>query len=153
MEIDPQLLDTVFRLGSAALVGACIGLNRDLMNKPIGTRTLGLVSVGAAVISLAAIEFQEMAGHPDAMSRVLQGIIQGVLTGIGFIGAGVILRDPAHQHVQGLTTAASVWVTAALGVACALAAWRIVAVGVVIVLVLLVLIPWLEARLSGQKRE
>ena len=149
--MESHLLDTIFRLGSAALVGVCIGLNRDLMNKPLGMRTLGLVAVGAAVISLAAMEVEGIAGYPDAVSRVLQGIIQGVLTGIGFIGAGVILRDPDSHHVEGITTAASVWVTAALGVACALAAWRIVAVGVVIVLVLLVLIAWLEKRMSGIK--
>src|SRR3954468_12110327 len=63
-----------------------------------------------------------MGGSADAMSRVLQGVIQGVMTGVGFIGAGVIIRGHRPADVRNLTTAATVWVTAALGVACALAA-------------------------------
>src|SRR5262245_66244278 len=81
------------RLGAAALTGAVIGLNRDLENKPIGTRTLGLVALGAAVVTVAAVQVPGMAEHPDAMSRVVQGVLQGVMAGISFIGAGVILRD------------------------------------------------------------
>ena len=64
-----------------------------------------------------------MAENPDAASRVIQGLIQGVMAGISFIGAGVVLRDAKAQMVQGLTTAATVWVTAALGIACGLGAW------------------------------
>src|SRR5262245_18557279 len=126
-----------------------IGINRDLMNKPMGMRTLGLVALGAAIVSLAGIEFGDLAAHPDALSRVIQGIIQGVMAGISFIGAGVILRHPQQvRHVEGLTTAATVWVAAALGIACALAAWRIVAVGLALALILLVFIGWLESRSS-----
>lgn len=142
--MDAQLVETILRLGSAAGVGVIIGINRDLLNKPMGMRTLGLVALGAAVVSLAGIEFGDMAAHPDALSRVVQGIIQGVMAGISFIGAGVVLRDPHEHRVEGLTTAATVWVTAALGIACALAAWRIVLVGLAIALVLLVVIAWLE---------
>jgi putative Mg2+ transporter-C (MgtC) family protein len=89
-----------------------------------------------------------MAENPDAMSRVVQGIIQGVMAGISFIGAGVILRDAQAKTVEGLTTAATVWVTAALGIACGLAAWTIVGVAVVIALVLLIGIGWLEGIYS-----
>jgi putative Mg2+ transporter-C (MgtC) family protein len=85
-----------------------------------------------------------MAENPDALSRVVQGIIQGVMAGISFIGAGVILRDAKARTVEGLTTAATVWVTAALGVACGLAAWRVTAVAVVLALLLLVVGRWLE---------
>jgi putative Mg2+ transporter-C (MgtC) family protein len=126
------------------LAGAAIGVNRDLANKPIGMRTLALVALGAAVIALAGIRVEGMAEHPDALSRVVQGIIQGVMAGISFIGAGVILRDAKARTVEGLTTAATVWVTAALGVACGLAAWRVTAVAVVLALLLLVVGRWLE---------
>ncbi|QIG46605.1 MgtC/SapB family protein [Nordella sp. HKS 07] len=142
--MDPHFLEVILRLGSATAVGVVIGINRDLNNKPIGMRTLGLVALGAAVIALASIEMGDMHLHPDALSRVVQGVIQGVMAGVGFIGAGVILRDPQAQRVEGITTAASVWVTAALGIACAFAAWRVVAVGLVIAVVLLVVLAWIE---------
>jgi putative Mg2+ transporter-C (MgtC) family protein len=89
-----------------------------------------------------------MAGHPDAASRVIQGVIQGLMAGISFIGAGVILRDSGAQTVQGLTTAATVWVTAALGIACGLAMWRAVVLAIVLALVLLVLVAWIEQALA-----
>jgi putative Mg2+ transporter-C (MgtC) family protein len=142
--MDIAVTDIAARLGAAALVGAVIGINRDLANKPIGTRTLGLVALGAAIVSVAAIQVPGMAEHPDAMSRVVQGIVQGVMAGISFIGAGVILRDPQARTIEGLTTAATVWVTAALGIACGLGAWITVAVGAGLTLVLLVALGWLE---------
>jgi hypothetical protein len=67
-----EVIDIILRLGAAAAVGVIIGINRDLTNKPIGMRTLGLVSLGAAVASLATIQFQDLAAHPDALSRVVQ---------------------------------------------------------------------------------
>lgn len=144
--------DIAIRLGGAALAGALIGINRDLRNKPIGARTLGLVALGTALVAVAGVQVPSMAGNPDAMSRVVQGIIQGVMTGISFIGAGVILRDTHTKTVEGLTTAATVWVTAALGVACGLGAWRSVAVTVPVALVLLVAIPSLENAFNKEKR-
>jgi putative Mg2+ transporter-C (MgtC) family protein len=139
-----DIVDIALRLGAAVIVGMVIGINRDLANKPIGMRTLGLVSLGAAVVSLSTVHFEALANHPDALSRVVQGIIQGIMAGIGFIGAGVILRDVESQTVTGLTTAATVWVTAALGIACALAAWKIVGLSVGFALFLLVGLGWLE---------
>ena len=127
------------------MAGAVIGINRDLAQKPIGMRTLGLVALGAAVVAVATLQVQGLAENSDAMSRVVQGLIQGVMAGISFIGAGVILRDAEARTVEGLTTAASVWVTAALGIACGLGAWSTVAIALVIALVLLVVVPRLEA--------
>ncbi len=144
--MDPQLLDIGLRLGAATAVGVIIGVNRDLKEKPAGMRTLGLVALGAAVIALAAIQYDGMAGHPDALSRVIQGVLQGIMTGVGFIGAGAILRDAQAQRIEGVTTAASVWVTAALAVACAFAAWRIVVIGLALTLILLVVFAWFEKR-------
>src|SRR5262245_30351197 len=135
--MDLDLLDTALRLFAATASGIIIGINRDLANKPVGMRTLGLVALGCAVVSLAAIQFHDAAATPDALSRVVQGIIQGVMGGIGFIGAGVILRDSNTRTVEGLTTAATVWVTAAFGIACALAAWRLLAIATVLTLILL----------------
>ena len=113
-------LDIVERLGLAILIGAVIGLNRDLHHKQAGVRTNALVSLGAALAVLVVIPPGEDPAHRiDAFSRT----IQGVLTGIGFLGAGVIMRDATGQHVKGLTTAAAVWLAALLGVACGAGAY------------------------------
>jgi putative Mg2+ transporter-C (MgtC) family protein len=141
-------LDVGLRLGAAALVGGVIGINRDLADKPIGVRTLGLVALGAAAVSVATIQVSGIAENPDALSRVVQGIIQGVMAGISFIGAGVILRNPQAQTVEGLTTAATVWVAAALGIACGLAAWNVVLIGTVLALILLVVMYWVQSLLA-----
>jgi putative Mg2+ transporter-C (MgtC) family protein len=136
LELDT--IDVVLRLVAAAAIGALLGINRDMKQKPIGSRTLGLVALGSASVSLAGLQVPGMAGDADATSRVVQGIIQGIMGGISFIGAGVVLRDPKAQTVEGLTTAATVWATAALGIACALAAWTIVIVGTVLTIALLI---------------
>jgi putative Mg2+ transporter-C (MgtC) family protein len=122
--------DIALRLSAASIVGAVLGLNRDLHGKPTGVRTLGVLCLGSA---LAVLSIHAVTGS-DA-SRV----IQGVVTGVGFLGAGVIVRSEKRHHVQGLTTAACVWVTACMGAACAIAQWQIVVIGVVLILVILVL--------------
>ena len=108
------ILDIAARLAVAAVLGGAIGLDRNLHAKSTGIRTHGLVAVGAAfvVISVATIDgtFDQ-----DAAARVAQGI----LAGIGFLGAGVIIRHTEGGKVHGLTTAASIWATAAIGVGCA----------------------------------
>lgn len=145
-------VDIALRLGGAAAAGAVIGLNRDLAKKPIGMRTLGLVALGAAVVSVAAIQVPGMAENADAMSRVVQGVIQGVMAGISFIGAGVILRNSEAGTIEGLTTAATVWLTAAIGIACGLGAWRTVLVALGLALFLLVVVGWLETLWEGKER-
>ena len=130
--------DVLMRLGAATAAGIAFGINRDLTHKTIGMRTLALVSLGAAAVTVAAIQSSFIGDRPDALSRVVQGVIQGIMAGISFIGAGVILRNADSKEVSGLTTAATVWITAALGIACGLGAWVIV--GVTVALALLVLI-------------
>jgi putative Mg2+ transporter-C (MgtC) family protein len=123
-------LDIALRLGVAALAGIALGLNRDLHGKPTGVRTLGLVGLGSALAVLAVGE----SSSADA-SRVVQGIV----TGIGFLGAGVIIRNyDVQQHVRGLTTAACAWVTACIGAACGAAEWRVVLIGVPLVFIILI---------------
>ena len=103
--MDLDTLDIALRLGAATLVGALLGLNRDLHGKATGVRTLGLVCLGSA---LAVLSIHAVSGA-DA-SRIIQGIV----TGVGFLGAGVIVRNSKGHHVHGLTTAACVWVTACI---------------------------------------
>jgi len=129
--------EVLLRLGTAVLVGSVLGFNRRINNKPAGLRTHALVTLGAAVITLSSLHFTED-GHltdPDALSRVIQGII----TGIGFLGAGVIIRDATGIQVYGLTTAATVWGAASLGIACGLGYWRFVLLSAGVMLVVLVL--------------
>jgi putative Mg2+ transporter-C (MgtC) family protein len=124
-------LDTAeiaIRLGVAALAGAALGLNRDLHGKPTGVRTLALVGIAAALIVIAI-------GHGEGdVSRVMQGIV----TGIGFLGAGVIIRSEKGKHVHNLTTAACVWLTACVGMVCGVGQWRLLLVGTPIVAVILI---------------
>jgi len=112
--------EIALRLSAALILGSALGLNRELHGKPAGLRTHGLVSLGAALATIVSLGFpgESKSIDPNAVSRVLQGI----LTGIGFLGAGVILRDP-NGHVTGLTTAATIWICAGLGVACGLGYW------------------------------
>jgi putative Mg2+ transporter-C (MgtC) family protein len=121
-------LDIALRLSAAALAGGTLGLNRDLHGKPTGVRTLGLVGVGAALAVLAV---------SGASGTDTSRVIQGILTGIGFLGVGVIVRNNEGQQVHGLTTAACVWVTACIGVACAVAEWRVVLISMLLILVIL----------------
>jgi putative Mg2+ transporter-C (MgtC) family protein len=129
-----DLADVILRLGGATLIGAAIGLNRDLHGKPIGVRTLGLVGLASAIAVLAVAPD----GGPGADFNAASRVIQGVLTGIGFLGAGVIVRRDIGKAVHGLTSAACAWTTACLGLVCGLAAWPIVATGIVLVFILLV---------------
>ncbi|WP_425106356.1 MgtC/SapB family protein [Ancylobacter sp.] len=148
--LTPEEIENLLRLMAAAACGMIVGINRDLRGKPTGMRTLGLVGLGAALISLSALQVEGIEGHPDATSRVVQGIVQGVMTGIGFLGAGVVLRDSRRLEVHGLTTAAAVWVTAALGVACAIASWHLVFLALATTIGLLVTMLPLERLVESR---
>ncbi len=124
--------DLVLRLGAAVVAGAVIGLNRDLRNRPAGVRTHALVGLGSALVVLAAIELPGGSSGAAAARAV-----QGVLTGIGFLGAGVILHQPDRRSVRGLTTAATIWVTAGLGLVCGLGRWMLAGTGLVFALLAL----------------
>ncbi|MCX5478737.1 MgtC/SapB family protein [Kaistia geumhonensis] len=140
-----DFIDAFIRLGLASLCGMLIGINRDVKAKTAGMRTLALVALGAGLVTMVAATHPEFSGHPDAESRVLQGVIQGVLAGIGFIGAGAILRHGRHDEVvHGVTTAATVWTAAALGIACGLARWPLVAVALFFVFLILIVAKPIE---------
>jgi putative Mg2+ transporter-C (MgtC) family protein len=145
--------DALMRLGAATAAGIALGINRDMTHKPIGMRTLALVSLGAAAVSVAGIQFSFMDNHPDALSRIVQGIIQGIMAGISFIGAGVIVRDHKAGEVTGLTTAATVWIAAALGIACGLGAWVIVVATLALALFVLAGLTGADAWLSRKARD
>ena len=146
MDNIPHIVELAMRLGLATIIGGAIGLNRDMHGKPAGLRMLGLVALGAslATISVAGFGVDASLKH-DAVSRV----IQGVLAGVGFLGAGVIMRDETG-NVHRLNTAASVWVTAAIGVVCGLGEWAIAVIGAGLVLALLTIGAHVDHRYFGK---
>ena len=99
------------RIGLALLAGSILGLNRWLHHKSAGIRTHSLVAIGSATAVLLINDFVQ--NDTQAMSRVLQGLI----TGLGFLGAGVILHEQRSSKIHGLTTAASLWTCALVGAA------------------------------------
>ena len=137
--------DVLLRLLAAVAVGALIGLERELRHKPVGLRTMALVALSSAMFVLISLGSAD--GSHDAVSRV----IQGVVTGVGFLGAGSIIRGGTEESVQGLTTAASIWLAAAGGIACGLAEWLLVAFGCGLGLLVLLLAP--VDRIIQQRRK
>jgi putative Mg2+ transporter-C (MgtC) family protein len=121
--------EILIRLLAATIAGGALGLNRDLHGKPTGVRTLGLVGLGSALAVMAASAI----GGPGDATRA----IQGILTGIGFLGAGVIVRPATGMRIHGLTTAACTWLTACLGIVCAIAEWRLLVIGLLLSFALL----------------
>ena len=138
-------IEIVFRFGVSVLIGCIIGLDRNLHGKPTGVKTLGLVALGACLVTMASTNFM-LINSAEEMSSASR-VIQGVITGIGFLGAGVILHDESNERVRGLTTAASIWVTAAIGIVCGMGFWKIAVIALVIVLMLFVIGRPLERAL------
>ncbi len=141
-------LNAIVRLLAAAVAGLALGFQREMSDKPIGMRTLGLISLGAAMVSIAALRYPGLGNDPNAASRVLQGIIQGLMVGVGFIGAGVIMRDESTKKVHGLTTATTVWIAAGLGIACGLADWIVVVTGLALALIILIVLKRFERHVA-----
>jgi putative Mg2+ transporter-C (MgtC) family protein len=136
--------EVLLRLAIATLIGCVLGLNRELHGKPAGMRTHALVSLGACLISVVSIEIV----NPGQMDAVLR-VVQGIMAGIGFLGGGVILRDDSHQSVHGLTTAASVWVVASLGIACGTGQWLTALIALCLTLFVLAVGPRIEKTCLG----
>jgi len=140
MVVTPNV-EIALRLGAALFVGGLFGLNRELHGKPAGLRTHALVSLGAAAAAILILRSPDgtLAGDANAVSRV----IQGILTGVGFLGAGVILHEPAGM-VRGLTTAATIWICAVLGLICGLGYWLVLALTCCLTLFILLVGPHIE---------
>jgi putative Mg2+ transporter-C (MgtC) family protein len=144
-------VDVIARIGLAMVVGGLIGFEREYERKPAGLRTHMLVSLGSALFVLTGIQIGVVEAEPDTISRIIQGIIAG----IGFLGAGEIFstnRSNAGSasesvRVQGLTSAAAIWVSAALGTAAGCGLWLISFVGSTATLLILWAVKKLEARI------
>ena len=123
-----------------------IGLERQISRKPAGLRTHILVSFGSAVFTLIIMQTGGLKASPDALSRV----IQGIATGVGFIGAGEIVRqssqEPQQLEIHGLTSATAIWVSAALGIAAGCGLWQLGLIGAFLVFLVLNVFKRLEKR-------
>jgi len=135
-----QLTRIVVRLLLAAVLGGVLGYEREHKGKAAGIRTHMLVALGAALFVLVP---QQAGMHVADMSRVMQGIV----TGVGFLGAGAIIKQHSEENVQGLTTAAGVWMTAAIGIACGLGRESTAVLSTLLALAILSLVPrWFERK-------
>ena len=134
--------EMIFRLGMATLLGGVLGIDRDLHHKPAGIRVLSLVCLGSAAICLGSMSaFSAVAKPPnDGVLRT----IQGVLSGIGFLGGGVILRTQGRNEIHGMTTAASIWVASILGMICGLGEWMLGLCSFALAWTVLVVGRWVE---------
>ncbi len=126
----------VLRLVLAAVLGGILGYERERKASSAGVRTHMLVAVGAALFVIAPLQ---SGMDISDMSRVLQGIVQGV----GFLGAGAIIVRASQQKIRGLTTAANIWVTAAIGVVAGLGLEATAVLSTVIVLTILAVVPYI----------
>ena len=134
------------------LIGAIIGIEREFRQKPAGLRTHMLVSLGSALFTIIPLQITTFQDNPDALSRV----IQGIATGVGFLGAGEIVRESSRRsptvessssprlEVHGLTSAAAIWVSAGLGIAAGCGLWQLGLVGAVLTFAILNLFKRLE---------
>lgn len=137
-----DVLQLAARLLAATLCGAALGLNRGIKQKPAGLRTHALVAIGAAFAAWMAITL----GGQD-LTEVAR-IMAGAMTGVGFLGAGVILRDEVRGRVEGLTTAASIWVATVLGLGAGAGLYLECLITVLVVLLVLQVSAQLQVRVA-----
>lgn len=143
-----QASDWIFRLILAASLGAVVGLEREYHGRAAGLRTHMLVCLGAALITLAGVSLTADAGG-DLMNHTQSRIMAGIVTGIGFLGAGAIIR--MNTMIRGLTTAACIWFIAAVGITCGLGEVYYAAVSTGIALIILLVLPFLERYIASLK--
>ena len=138
----PETVRVIVRLLAALIAGGIIGLQRETSGKAAGLRTHMLVCAGTTLFVLAAVD---IGMEQDAMSRV----IQGLATGIGFLGAGAILKVESRHQIKGLTTAAGIWMTAALGVAIGVGQLGTAAIATALAWFVLAVLIKVDRRIDG----
>ena len=148
MDLRPEHLEMMTRLLAAMVSGACIGYERSFHGRPAGLRTHVLVCLASSLLMLVTVyedQWVRVAGEarldPTRMA-------QGIMTGIGFLGAGVIVKE--GLSVRGLTTAASIWITAAIGVLAGVGLYVPMGFSVVLALLVLSVFRWIEMRVPTQ---
>ena len=145
--MSPHDWEVTFRLGIAAFLGGLIGLERESHGKEAGVRTYALVSLGSALIMIISIQmFLIYTEHTDPGRLAAQ-----VVSGIGFLGAGAILRfEGGKEKISGLTTAAGIWAASGIGLACGLGLYHPAVITTVLCLIILVLFAKLNKIFGGK---
>ncbi|HBO99732.1 MAG: MgtC/SapB transporter [Candidatus Uhrbacteria bacterium GW2011_GWF2_41_16] len=145
-------LETCFRLILATILCGVIGYEREYRHKPAGIRTNMLVGLGTATMTIVSIEITQFAGPSNVID--ISRIASTILTGIGFIGAGTIIHS--HDGVKGLTTAASIWVVAAIGLAVGMGFYLLASITTILALITLAVIrkfPISEEKSEGKEEK
>lgn len=143
--------EVLTRLGAAAGLAALLGMDRELRGKAIGLRSFMLVSLGAAAFSLITLELIFSMQESEALAMDPSRVVEGIIGGIGFLGAGAIIQG--QRRVHGVTTGASIWVVGAIGMACGFGFFvQAVAIAVIAAIILTVL-GLIERELFPGKRE
>jgi len=145
-----EYLEMIFRIIAALAAGGLIGLERSHRGRPAGFRTHALVCVASSLLMLVTVYEQHWFPR-DSAARVIidpTRMAQGIMTGIGFVGAGAIIKE--GFTVRGLTTAASIWVTAAIGILTGIGFYFAALIGTVVSLGTLSAFRWIEARLPTE---
>lgn len=148
--MDHTDLVIIGRVAGALVIGAMIGFERTFHGRPAGFRTHALVCVASAILMIVTVyqgHWMTAVDH-DAIRTDPTRMAQGIMTGIGFLGAGVIFKE--GLTVRGLTTAASIWVTAAIGILVGIGFWFAAVAGAAAALIVLAAFRWIEARLPSE---
>ena len=132
-----ELLDTLIKIGMAFFVGGIVGAEREYKNKTVGFRTLILICIGSVLFTVLAVKM-----HPTEGARIIANIV----VGIGFLGAGVIFKE--NTKVAGMTTAATIWTTAALGVCIGLGYYALAIIFTISIIIVLLLFSRIEAYID-----
>ena len=134
------------RLLISVVLGLLLGLDREIKSAPVGVRTFALVSMGAAVYTMLTLQLGELSAQKDDLAVDPSRLIQGLIGGIGFLGAGAIIGGISEDKVRGIATGAAIWVAGGVGVACGLGLyWQALGVAI-ITAALLVLTELAQAK-------
>jgi putative Mg2+ transporter-C (MgtC) family protein len=149
MPVSPDQIEMVWRLLAALVAGAMIGYERSYQGRPAGFRTHALVCTASSLLMLVTVyEAAWVHTAPESIRLDPTRMAQGIMTGIGFLGAGAIMKD--GLSVRGLTTAASIWITSAIGILAGIGFYFPLVVSVVITIGVLSFFRWIEARMPTQ---
>ena len=146
MELSSADIEIMIRLGAAAILGGVIGIERELHGKVAGFRTHSLVALGSALIMLVSIHLFEVYGNKTGVDP--GRIAAQVVTGIGFIGAGTIIREGAG--IKGLTTAAGLWTASGIGLAAGVGYFHAAVIAAAITLCVLVIFSWFGRKIGAR---
>ncbi len=142
-------LDILIRLFVAGVLSALIGLEREYRHRPAGIRTNAIVGIATALMTIVSVNIATLAADPTTVD--VSRIISTILTGIGFIGAGTIIQS--RGIVKGLTTAATTWMVAGIGIAVGLGMFPAAIIATVLVLVILVALRNIQVEEGEDKSE